>query len=201
MGIYTIQPGIADGNDTVIASALPDDASGYLNTVNTVIVTHGKATQLDRSLISFDISSVPSAAKIKSAHLNIILTGTTVGDFTILVRRLTRNFVNGQATWNSYQTGSAWTNPGGDLSTKNELSFYVPVVGGGNPSTPITVLGLGPMINDARSAGFNKLNLVLMDSDEANGNKDTDFFSADHATASNRPKLTIITVKPLPTIN
>lgn len=66
-----------------------------------------------RFLIKFDLSSIPSSATITSATLSVWVLqeySATARDYKVY--RVLRNWVEGEVTWNSWKSGSAWTTAG-----------------------------------------------------------------------------------------
>ena len=76
-----------------------------------------------RTLLEFDISELPPGATLNSASLNLNYYSYTTTDpvgKTIWAYKLTRpDWVEAQATWNIYKTGSDWTSAGGDYVTSD----------------------------------------------------------------------------------
>lgn len=67
-----------------------------------------------RSMIIFDISSIPSGSTINSATLRMYAqTDTSSNARTASVYRVKRLMVNGQNCWDNYSTGNAWQTAGG----------------------------------------------------------------------------------------
>jgi len=82
----------------------------------------GVPDQRNRGLIRFDLSPIPSGATIDSATLHLFLSENIGGtDKTQNVHRVTASWTESGATWNSRDTGTPWTTPGGDyVSTPTE---------------------------------------------------------------------------------
>jgi hypothetical protein len=105
--------------DALIWEYYPDSTYGDGETL-TIIDRDG---YIERSILEFDLSSMPYGATIISAVLYIYYYGNNgwspEGE-TVYAYKLTRtDWVEAQATWNSYKTGSAWTTPGSDYVTSN----------------------------------------------------------------------------------
>ncbi|GAI54448.1 unnamed protein product, partial [marine sediment metagenome] len=85
-----------------------------------------------RSILEFDISELPPGSTLISAILHLYywaLGGKDPLGKTIWAYKLTRtNWVELEATWNIYKTGSNWTAAGGDYvtSTPSGGSTIVP---------------------------------------------------------------------------
>jgi len=76
-----------------------------------------------RSILEFDISSLPAEATITAATLSLYYynyIGKKPTGKTVWAYKLSRtNWVELEATWNIYKTGSNWTAAGGDYVTSN----------------------------------------------------------------------------------
>jgi len=109
-----------------------------------------------RSLIRFDLSSIPYGSIINSARLYLVTNHSPWAErpwenHTTYVHAVTKGWVGAKATWNSanHETGDTWSSRGGDYSsvvdTNNEW-----VVGEGNTLTwNITTL-VSEWINGSR---------------------------------------------------
>ena len=68
-----------------------------------------------RLLIKFDTSSIPTGSTINSATLSLYkVLDLSSNARTLYVNYLKRNWLESQATWNSYSTGNAWQTAGAD---------------------------------------------------------------------------------------
>jgi hypothetical protein len=69
-----------------------------------------------RTFIKFDVSYIiPTNVTVVGAYLDFS-DDSESGSNTIRAYALDKDFVEDQATWNSYSTGNLWTAPGGDFS-------------------------------------------------------------------------------------
>ncbi|OYT31890.1 hypothetical protein B6U93_02805 [Candidatus Woesearchaeota archaeon ex4484_78] len=114
----TIQ-GPANISDSTIISFFPNTNFG--NFASIPIGTFLKKNPM-RGLIKFNLSSIPSKARIISANLSLYFFYSTVGGSrTHAVHRVqqfpARNWIETQVTWNSYNGTDSWTIPGGDYNT------------------------------------------------------------------------------------
>ncbi len=67
----------------------------------------------NRTLVSFDISSIPVGSVINSGSLGLYLNGYYSSNArTLSVYRLKRNWVENQATWNKYDSSNNWETAG-----------------------------------------------------------------------------------------
>lgn len=113
MTTYTSQPDETSGIDTHISDAAP--TTNYGTSDEIVVGELATVVQTNRSLIKFDLSSIPSGATISSAVLSLwTKTDYATDNSTFKVHRVKRNWVEAQATWNIYSTGNNWGTAGAD---------------------------------------------------------------------------------------
>lgn len=120
--VTIIQPSSAD------ASLLLQYPDLNFGAVAFLYVMSGPGIDVRHGLVKFDLSSIPSGSTIKTAFLKLryyYKEGDPEGR-TYTAYRVTKNWVEMQATWNSYETGSPWANAGGDFSTDGASSSTVP---------------------------------------------------------------------------
>lgn len=191
MPTTTLQPDSSSGVDTPIASA-PYAAINYGSQTLMLLgsVSVGEVTVLNRGLIRFELSDLEDAPTVELALLSIYSDGSgdTPGVSTFTAKRLTRlTWLEAQATWNSYITGSAWTTAGGDATATNQATATA--TGG---STELT-FDVTAMLRDALAAGLTELHLLLL-GPETSGV--TDYYAgltSETSTAAERPRLVITT--------
>lgn len=156
-----------------------------------------KSASAHRGLIRFDLSSIPAGTAITSATLEMYYqdkmgSADPVGK-TLMVYKVTRtDWVEGQATWNVYKTGSSWTTAGGDYVTSSPAGAGS-VVPGSFGWMEWDVLDL---VNDA-FGDTDSLELLIRFQTE--GVSGTDSLAELVCTGANAPKLTIV-YSSLPTI-
>ena len=75
-----------------------------------------------RTLIGFDLSSIPPTRTVVDARLRVYETTTSVGQ-TVTLYRLTNSWVESQMNWNYRDSVNRWIAPGGDYSTTPVASF------------------------------------------------------------------------------
>lgn len=116
--------------DTYLHSAQP--TSGHDGYGALYVLIENATPLVTRPIINFDFSSLPSSvittATLRLYYLTTGGTGTCAGR-TFYANELTQTgWVESQATWNSYKTGSAWATAGGDFTTTDRASCTVPAV-------------------------------------------------------------------------
>lgn len=85
-----------------------------------------------RALVEFDLAQlVPQkASQIVQARLRVSFNGAANRHsdtaFNIACHRLTAAWVEAQVTWNSRQTGTAWSTPGGDFASPAVVTISSP---------------------------------------------------------------------------
>ena len=140
-------------------------------------------------LIDLDAAGLPADATIDSAELDLTVystAGTSTVDTTIA--RLTRtDWVEAEATYNSYSTGNLWSTPGGDFTAVD--SFTVDTM----PAFPATwtIDGLETLVQDALDNRSGLLSLLLKKTLESGGTRLVRIRDSEYATVDDRPKLTI----------
>lgn len=108
----SLQPDGAAGADTIVLS---DQATTNFSTNASLYVGELKSsTSIRRTLIKFDLSSIPDNARIISATLSLFCNGDESDTpRAFKVYRLKRNWVLSQVTWNIFSTGNNWQTAGG----------------------------------------------------------------------------------------
>lgn len=151
------------------------------------------------TLMRFDISSIPTTATITA----VTLTGTLSTDVSsgthVWVFGGLRSWVEAQATWNNFATGSAWGAAGGRQDTIDLTGDYLTGTGkvadaslgtSNDTNEPITFTSDASFITLVQnSLASGSLNLILMG--EYADNVLVSIYDSEHATTSNHPKLTI----------
>ena len=85
-----------------------------------------------RSIASFDLSALPSNARIDLATLSLFYYTRTGGGIdvtgrTVAVHRVSGSFTAEEVTWNRRSTATPWTTPGGDF-TVAKATFALPAI-------------------------------------------------------------------------
>ncbi|MBK7366189.1 MAG: DNRLRE domain-containing protein [Nitrosomonas sp.] len=184
----TLQPNETTAMDTWIRSESPTQNNG--TNVQLQVGEINGLVGARRSLIKFDLSSLPSNATITSAVLSLYV--VTNGDFSINARtfrvyRLKRAWVESQATWNIYSTGNNWAAAGGFHADDCEQTEI-----GGRAFTATETQNqfkdfiLTPITKAALDLGNGWM--IKADTED---NDAYLFASSSDATAANRPKLVI----------
>jgi len=188
---YTSQPDGANGQDTFIASK--SATTNYGTDVGVRIGESNNSTNdLYRTLIKFDLSSIPANATITSATLSL----WTANDFsdnnrTIRVYRLKTAFNELEATWNKASASLSWQSPGASGANDRESTDIGSLQILANESLSIEKqISIAPAkIQELVNATFTNNGLIIVADTELNDR--FNYKSSDTTTTSNRPKLVI----------
>jgi hypothetical protein len=106
----TLQPGATTGEDSYIISSAPNTNNG--DGINLQLTADAR-----RILIEFNLSGIPSNARITSANLKLYVTAKGSGDPVTNVYRLTQSWTESGVTWNKYDGTNNWATAGGDYDS------------------------------------------------------------------------------------
>jgi hypothetical protein len=149
---------------------------------------------VNRSILEFDISDIPSSATFTQGNLQLYYYEWVPYDAsgkTVWAYKLSRtDWVESESTWYIYKTGSSWTTAGGDYVTSNPS--------GGSTTFPSSygwmTWDIQSIVEDAYD-NSNDVEILIKFSNESVGiksNSYTLFYSNNYTTdTSLRPKLTV----------
>ncbi len=176
--------GTALTNDTQIYQASANSNYGSITTM--IVGKWNAAGRAYRSLIKFNLSSIPSGVRIDKANLTFYVTATDAGARTHNVYKIydNRTWVELQATWNNYTTGNAWTTAGGDYNATLSTSTGVSITGyySFNVTNDVQIFA----DNQSKNQGW-----IIIDSNEATQNTRKTYTTSNSATANQRPLLQV----------
>ncbi len=135
----------------------------------------------DRALVHFDLSAVPSTARIRTATLELYLHALQFSD-VVNAHRMQRDWAESAVTWNSYDGAGSWTAPGGDYAAAVAGSFAA-------DSTGPKSMDVSAVVEDWVDGTQPNYGLVLL-SNPAPGGRPNEFYSSDEGNALG-PKLTV----------
>lgn len=196
MPTWTLQPAEASAIDTYIRS---DVSTG--NYENDTILNAGYAppnvnvsfTTLLKMDFSLGTNPPPPQATFKSATLTLYHTSRDAGaNSTLYVYRCLRNFVENQATWNSYSTGNSW----GTAGARNSTTDYYSVALGSIAQSTSEANGAKDITLNAaelqkmNSGIYNNYGFVIFLPYNASGTYHV-YASSNNATSSYRPKIVV----------
>jgi len=179
----TIQPDATAGIDSDLNQAAATTNTGTTTTMR----VNNRNAQLIRTVISFDLSQIPSNAKVRYAGLQLYMTANTGVAFDTGVYRLTKGFNEAQVTWNVNQTGTNWATAGGDFAS----TLY------GNISVSATInvwdeWNITRLVQEWVNGSSVNYGMILMNSSRSLNTTNTKTFaSSDYAASANRPILII----------
>jgi RHS repeat-associated protein len=188
---YSSQPDGTDGVDTYIENG--SATSNYGTEVSLRIGESNNSTnKVHRSLIKFDLSSIPANATITSATLSLWTTGDlSDNDRTIRVYRLKTAFDESSATWNESASGINWQSAGASGTNDRESTDIgsVLVLANETDGTEKQIALDAARIQEMVSGTFTNNGFIIIADTELNDR--FNYKSSDASTASQRPKLVI----------
>jgi hypothetical protein len=155
--------------------------------------TVGKSTLHFRSLLRFDLASLPPGSSIVDATLALAHANSNLStSATFYASRLTQPaWTELGATWNKYNGASNWSAAGGDFTTVDQDSCTI-----SSSTQDLTFPTLANLVVDAIQNRGGVLHLLVRGPEESSGTKLFGGNSSDSASASSRPKLTVNYVGP-----
>jgi len=195
---YTVEFNYTLFDDTFLRDTSP--TTNFVNDNLKIGVGVNTDYTVDRSILHFDLSSIPAGATIISASLAGThgTVGTSLGG-SAKVRRLTETtWVAAQATWNNKATATAWKTPNvkgtsfpesqtGPFTTAGELDWTMPTDTQGR----IIIAGMGPLVQDAYTNRSKHLHIMLMMADETINDNGGFFRPSEYSIVADRPVLTV----------
>ena len=189
-----LQPGPAAAFDAYIKQDSPDSRLGGDNELR-VKTESGK---LNRSLLRFDLSTIPADAIVTSATLSLWVKEVKDGNVTISARQVTASWNEAEVTWKARDKAAnlLWTAQGGDYSaTALDTEPFVKDVKNYWAAWDVTTAAAAWVSNPAANYG------VILESPVTSPKNETKFKSSDDGTASQRPKLEVcyssgVTIEP-----
>jgi hypothetical protein len=184
----TLQPNGAAGVDTFINDTFNYGTSIYMG----IGENNNKTNYYARSLIKFDLTSIPANATINSATLSLwTYEDLSANDRNINVYRMKKPFNEAQANWSNSATGANWQFPGASGANDRE-----------NTSIGSTFIRTNEPLNTEKQISFNpaKVQEMINGTFINNGfiivaetelNDRFNYKTSDYSTSSQRPKLAI----------
>lgn len=177
--------------DTMILSAVP--TTNYGSGEQLHLGSTNGSTDKRRSLLKWDLSSIPSDAVVSLARLSlwIYLDGASNAG-TWSVYRVLRNWVEAEATWNIYSTGNNWGTAGcgSDTIDKETNNIGTVAVGASEAvGTEIQITLDNSKVQEWISGALTNYGMIVIGTENAVTYYAVD--SAEGITAGERPKLYI----------
>lgn len=184
-------PAEASANDTYIRSTSSTTNFGTNSFLR--IGESNVTTDVDRTLIKFDFSSIPTGSVSSAASLNLVIESDEADNArTVDVFRVKQTWVEAEATWNNYSSGNAWQTAGAtganDKDSAASCSLSLTASETGTKSwTAWTFADLDAMFGTSPSYTNNGF---LMKA-QTETNDAYRYYSSGNGTSSNRPNMTI----------
>ena len=129
---YTITLYPTADNVMLMQTGPPNYSNINYGTAPSVAIQVYGTTGRQRSIVQFDLSSIPSDATIDTATLRLktgsCVKGSCTGR-TVWAYRLTQSWTETGSTWNTYDGSNNWGAAGGDYTTSGGGSSTVPSMG------------------------------------------------------------------------
>jgi hypothetical protein len=179
-----IQPDRNAGQDAFIKQDRPDEKKGGDKELR-VKTENGK---LNRSLLQFDLSSLPPDVIINSATLSLYVKEVKDGSVTINAHELTDSWTEAEVTWKARDkaASSLWVTPGGDYNSTVVASKYLAK----DTKNVWADWDITSLVADWVSNPSTNYGLIL-ESPVTSPKSEAKFKSSDDGTASQRPKLEV----------
>ncbi|WP_437939334.1 DNRLRE domain-containing protein [Sorangium sp. So ce341] len=140
---------------------------------------------VDKScLLKWTLSGIPAGSTVQSASITLQVTDGSSNTYNVY--EVKRSWDEAQVTWNNATSTTAWATAGA-LGSTDRGSLVGSVTGSAGART-ITLNAAGVALVQAWVDGTSNNGVVIASSSNTDG---IDFASSEHATAAQRPKLTI----------
>src|SRR3989338_7329665 len=118
-----LQPDATAGKDAYIRADFP---SSNFGSAATLFIGLTASNDKLRSLIEFNVSSVPSGDTITSAVLELYVNDSGSGsEVTAEIYALTRSWIEGEVAWDRRTSSLGWVSNGGDFEASAENSTVI----------------------------------------------------------------------------
>jgi hypothetical protein len=192
-----LQPDETDGKDTDFDEAFPTTNRSTDIALQVGTVTANNAF---RSLIAFDISSISAGSTINTTTCSLYEFLVNAGNVAVgdgNFHRVLQNWVEAEATWNIYSTGNNWATAGcgGDGTDRVATASATVSLDGTASSAFIDWAGAGMVADvqawlDGTASNYGWL-FECPAKERLSLRARNVFYSSDHTTAGERPKLVI----------
>ncbi|MCX6748915.1 MAG: DNRLRE domain-containing protein [Candidatus Pacearchaeota archaeon] len=175
--IFQSQPDEASSNDTYIKQSLDT------NYGEDTVLKIGKTSSGEdlRSLLQFDISSIPSDYTILSAVLELYSSTIPIKNITLKAYRITTSWNELETGWNNAASLQPWSTAGADYE---ELASQIEIL---NDSSRWYNLTITNLVRGWVNSSYSNFGLILIASDATSGN----YTYLDSSSGTNSPILTI----------
>lgn len=176
--------------DCWIQLANPDTAHESL--VLEVEAQSGKTTTRERTLMLFDISSIPTDyVSIDSVTLRLEIITSSVGTDNIAICRINNSFWTEAATWNKRDGVTAWT-AGGEFEPTSPAPYVTTISGTPGAQTIASGANFIALVEDAIDNLSGQLHLMIKVNDEPSTTSYARQFSSEEETSPAGAEPTLI---------
>ncbi len=179
----TLQPNEAAAKDAWINQEKTTE-----NKNDSTLLVKTESGKLNRSLVQFNLASLPSNAKITSAVLSLYVDDVRDGNSTVQAHRVTNAWSETGVTWNSRDKSASlsWTTTGGDYdSAVLDSEAFVSGVKDYWATFNVTNAAQVWVADPANNHG------VILEAAVTSPKSEIKFLSSNDGTASERPKLDV----------
>ncbi|WCK55592.1 DNRLRE domain-containing protein [Aneurinibacillus sp. Ricciae_BoGa-3] len=186
--IVTIQPVDNSGIDANIRSYTPTATGGADTELGAGLYQDTTKSNIIRSLLNFNLSSIPNDAYVLSADLSLWLSSySSANPIDISAYQVTKKWTESGVTWNTTDGTTAWTNKGGDF---NSTPLSTTTVTENTTQTNYFRWNLTDFIDKNRnSSNFG----ILLKSNSETTNIYKKFYSSDEPTATSYHPMLAVT--------
>ena len=178
-----LQPGPSAMKDSYINQDKQDERRG----TDSELRVKTESGKLNRALLQFDLSSIPTDAVVNSATLSLWVKEVKDGNVSINAHTLTNSWNEAQVTWKARDNAAKlyWTTLGGDYSAVLDSEAFTKDVKNYWATWNVTSAAASWV---AAPSGNNGL---ILESPVTTPKNETKFKSSDDGTATQRPKLEV----------
>ncbi len=175
----------AGTRDTYISEPNPTSKFGTATTLR-VDGEAGSGQDLS-TLVKWDISSIPSGRTVQTATITVFVTNRSAQSYQVF--QLKRPWVEDQASWNLYATGSKWSVPGAKGSTDRGSTVLGTLTASALGSYTLMLNSSGvALVQSWVNAPSSNNGLIIANTTSSD---DLIFSSRSTSTRANRPRLTV----------
>ncbi|NKB35815.1 MAG: DNRLRE domain-containing protein [Gammaproteobacteria bacterium] len=178
--VLVLQPDASDGKDAEVWQQQP--ANNYGTEDVTWVSRNG--TDVTRTLLEFDVSTIPGSAKVLSATLSLHHKSGSGSGVPVTAHRITNSWNEDFVSWNSRENGTNWATAGVDFD-----STVIATTNVGPASNTRYEWDIASLVQDWINGGYPNHGVVL--STALAGAAGEQFETSDHSNAARHPSLTI----------
>ena len=166
------------------------EANGNYGALDSLTLYNGLNESVYRSLLKFDLSSLPKNAEIQSAYLQLWASVASDGTMNNLYR-ITKPWTEGTGTWGNTVDGASWTRSDGQILWDQEgADFDLNLVTLFNPQVGFNNFDLTDLVKKWVTGEVQNYGLVMTIPENLSYTK-TIYASKEYGDASKRPRLVV----------